>query len=192
MSSDNPDLILGKYIRIGFVLEYLPELAQCMIEIQEPMHHKYTIGQHCLLTCKYAPKNNLTLRLAALFHDLGKLHTRKKIGGKLTYHMHEYASARIAKDRLKRLGFSPKVINEVCFLIVNHMYYYDRKWNDSTVRKFIKKMGITKDTNLDEVPVFILRQCDRKATGLKVPISQKQKDFQARIKRILNEESNNN
>lgn len=59
-------------------------------------------------------------------------------------------------------------------------------WKDSTLRRFLSRAKITKQDldDLSNVPLFALRQADRKSRGLE-PMTEKQKDFEARIKSYL-------
>lgn len=62
-------------------------------------------------------------------------------------------------------------------------------WTDTTIRKFINSMGITKEhlNDLDNFPLFKLRSSERKGNGLKfISITDRQKDFQRRIIEVFN------
>jgi poly(A) polymerase/tRNA nucleotidyltransferase (CCA-adding enzyme) len=68
------------------------------------------------------------------------------------------------------------------------MYHYTREYSDAAVRRFVKRAGINKANicNLREVPLFKLRAGERQGNGLKKePITQRQVDFENRIKNMF-------
>ncbi|MBO1736695.1 HDIG domain-containing protein, partial [Barnesiella sp. GGCC_0306] len=57
---------------------------------------------------------DLTGRLAALLHDIGKPSTRKfEPGGKVSFHHHDIVGAKMARKRLKALIYPSQVVKEV-------------------------------------------------------------------------------
>ena len=165
-----------------------PELYNCINLKQDTKYHKYDVFNHCIYTCDHI-ENNLVLRLAAVFHDVGKASTIKKINKKITFHKHEVISANIVKHRLKVLGFDQELINKVYLLVRLHMYHYTREYTDTGIRRFIKKSGLTKK-DIDDIAnfsLFKLRIADRLGNGIKtIPITERQKDFEKRIIKVYN------
>jgi poly(A) polymerase len=96
------------------------------------------------LETKHEPKGepDLTLRLAALLHDIGKPKTRKFEGeGRVSFHHHEGVGARLAKKRLIKLRYANEIIEEICLLIELHLRFHgygDGKWTDSAVRRYVR------------------------------------------------------
>lgn len=101
----------------------LPELDRCVGVRQDKRYHKYDVFKHCLYTCDHIDPD-IILRLAAILHDIGKPVTRREIGDRTTFHKHEVAGARIAKEMLQRLRYDKETIKEVLHLIRLHMYHY--------------------------------------------------------------------
>ncbi|HAF67478.1 MAG TPA: CCA tRNA nucleotidyltransferase, partial [Acidimicrobiaceae bacterium] len=56
---------------------------------------------------------DLVLRLAALFHDIGKPATRRIQDGGVTFRHHEAVGAKITKKRLRQLEYPEEVIGDV-------------------------------------------------------------------------------
>ena len=59
--------------------------------------------------------------MAALLHDIGKIRVRTVDDGKVHFLRHELASADMVKDILLTLRCSNDFVNEVSFLVKNHM-----------------------------------------------------------------------
>lgn len=175
----------------GLLAFVLPELDVCYGVAQNKRYHKHDVFTHCILSCDNA-ELDLTLRLAALMHDVGKAPTREEHkGGKVTFYSHEVVSAKLTKKALRRLGFEKDVIKTVCSLVYLHMYNYEpEKWTDSAVRRFITKAGITKSDvdNLSEFPLFQLRKAERLSYGHNVhAVSLRQQQFEERIRSVLDQ-----
>ena len=178
--------LLNKFKLLKMII---PELAGCVNLKQDINYHKHDVFTHCIYTCDHI-ENNLILRLAALFHDIGKLPTAKKINKKITFHKHEVAGANIVKQRLKFLGFDQEIITQVSSLVRLHMYHYTREYTDAGVRRFIKKSGLTKKDikDLSNFPLFKLRIADRLGNGIRnIPVTDRQKDFEERIMYVYDE-----
>ena len=61
----------------------------------------------------------------------------------------------MAKELLFRLKFPNAVIDEVCHLIKEHMFFYESTWSDAAVRRFLVRVGKENIENL-----FLLRYAD--------------------------------
>ncbi|MCR4626937.1 MAG: HD domain-containing protein, partial [Treponema sp.] len=111
------------------ILEYfIPELSFCRGVIQGDGRgfHEFDVLDHLLYACDGACNDNLIVRLAALFHDIGKPETKREqlsdsSGEKITFYNHESVSERITEKILTRLRFPNATVNEVCHLVKNHM-----------------------------------------------------------------------
>jgi len=96
------------------------------------------------------------VRLAALFHDLGKPQSRKMgESGVWTFYNHEQISAEMCRKILNRLRYPNAVIDQVCHLVKKHMFLYTEDWSDSAVRRFIAGVG---QPNLENI--YRLRRAD--------------------------------
>lgn len=163
LSSDEPSIGLKLLEETGILKIFIPELAECRGVMQKDARgfHKFDVLDHNFYACDGAPKDNLTVRLAALFHDIGKKDTRTVCLENLTdengktqevelvhFYRHELFSEKITGEILFRLKFSNAQIEKVCHLIKNHMFHYESSWSDSAVRKFIVRTGIE---NIDDL-----------------------------------------
>jgi tRNA nucleotidyltransferase (CCA-adding enzyme) len=186
--SDTPSAGI-EFLRITGVLAIiLPEVEACFGIQQNTRYHKYTVYEHCLKACDSCVNTDPLLRLAALIHDVGKPETVGRNENGITFHKHEVVSTKMAKNIVVRMGLKKTEADFVVSLVSNHMYQYDRVWKDATIRKFINRVGLTKEYvgRMGEFPLFQLRHADRMGRGLD-PLTQKQNDFEKRLEETLNQ-----
>ena len=126
----------------GLAEEFLPELPALALE-QDPIHrHKDVLAHTVAVVEKTQPER--ILRLAALFHDVGKPKTRSFGGrGKVTFHHHEVVGARMTRDRMQRLRYSADDIDQVSRLVELHLRFHTYKmgWTDAAVRRYVRDAG---------------------------------------------------
>ncbi|MDR1950103.1 MAG: HD domain-containing protein [Spirochaetaceae bacterium] len=140
----------------------LPELSACR-GIEQKGFHRFDVLDHSLLACDCAARCDAPapVRLAALFHDIGKPQTREcNAQGDWTFYRHEGESARLTRNILDRYRYPNSVIDSVCHLVGEHMFHYDETWTDAAVRRFIIRVG---EDRLGDL--YTLRMADAWATG---------------------------
>ena len=143
--------------KLGLFQYVVPRLAECDGVEQNPEYHKYDVLEHILQTVRFADPS---VRLAALFHDIGKPYCQKTFG---KMHGHEVASARAAKDALGQFGlrFPSEVVEETEKLCRLHMYDMNGQTSEGKVRLFIAH-------NADIIDKLILLiKADRAGSGLR-------------------------
>lgn len=154
--TDNPTYGIELMRELGILKQILPELMDCYGLDQESKYHDKTVYYH-ILDVVSKTEADLGLRLAALFHDLGKP-TTKTIGedGYGHFYMHEKVSEVITRKIMERLKYSNDMTDEVTKLVSFHM---DRgaSTRGSTLRRFIRKFNAN---HLIE-KLFKLRVADR-------------------------------
>jgi poly(A) polymerase len=156
-------LMLGASPRAGLTLLVdsgladlvIPELTALRLEADEHHRHK-DVYEHTLTVVEQAidletgpegpvPAPDLVLRLAALFHDIGKPATRAfEPGGVVTFHHHEVVGAKMAARRLKALRFDKATIQSVAKLTELHLRFHgygEAKWTDAAVRRYVSDAG---------------------------------------------------
>lgn len=101
------------------ILELVPELIVCNKCEHEHIAHKYNVYTH-IIHVVAGVDTDLILKLAALFHDVGKPYVKKKVNGNTHYWGHENVSSMIANLVLNRLSYNEEIINDVCTLIKIH------------------------------------------------------------------------
>lgn len=125
----------------GFFATYVPEISALAME-QDPVHrHKDVLTHTFMVTANTSPR--LLVRLAALFHDVGKSRTRRYVKGKVTFHHHEAVGARMTRDRLQQLGHEPAMVADVARLVElsGRFHGYQHGWEDSAVRRYARDAG---------------------------------------------------
>lgn len=120
--SPHPDWIRQAW-ETGITAVILPELDRMMEQPQNSFHHIYSVGEHTLRALEQIPSDKV-LRLAMLFHDMGKpeIVTQDEKG---IYHFkgHAACSAVTAKKIMKRLKFDNDTSAKVYRLVLNHSLY---------------------------------------------------------------------
>jgi len=171
--------------RAGLMERIIPELLEGF-GIEQNRFHRYDIYEHNIKTCDAASRltEDLSVRMAALLHDIGKSRTINKAEGKEnTFYNHEITGAILAKEILKRLKFSNQFIDKVFLLIKNHMFHYTRDWSDAAVRRFMRKTEMIMDE------LFILREADRIGSGKKSGDSKILAELKEKIEQERKKES---
>ena len=127
----------------------IPELPALKLEADEHHHHK-DVYQHTLTVVAqaidyekdYGLHQDLVLRLAALFHDIGKPATKRlEPGGAVSFYHHDVVGAKLAKKRLQELKFDNDTIKAVARLVELHLRFFgysDQQWSDSAVRRYVR------------------------------------------------------
>jgi tRNA nucleotidyltransferase (CCA-adding enzyme) len=149
------ELSLLKYI--------IPELEEGY-KVTQNKHHIYDCYEHYLRSLDFAAKKgfNVYVRLAALFHDIGKPRTKRGEGPEATFYGHEIVGAKMTDQILKRLKFPKKDIEKIVKLVRYHLFYYNPgEVKESSVRRLIRKVGLE---NIEEL--LQVRMADRIGSGV--------------------------
>lgn len=166
--------------RAGLLPVWLPELQEC-IAVPQNRYHAYDVYFHTLYTCDAAPAGKPLVRLAALFHDVGKPRTRaEREDGEGTFYNHQFVSAKMAEEAMTRLRFSGEDIQQVAHLVREHMFDYRREWTDAAVRRFLRHVGAEHVADL-----FDLRIADNLGNGLKTGFPHYLGELHDRVSEIL-------
>lgn len=155
MASPKPSVGLKLLEESGLLDIFIPEFKICRGCIQSDYRafHKFDVLDHLFYACDGAPADKLNVRLAALFHDIGKpaakkiLHETVLDGEKndsskkeietITFYNHEAFGEKITQKLMTRLKFSNDMISNVCHLVKEHMFHYESNWSEAAVRRFI-------------------------------------------------------
>lgn len=166
---------------LGLLQVFLPELAEG-IGVGQNKHHKYEVFEHHIRSLDYATRKeySLAVRIASLFHDIGKPNVKRGKGEDATFYNHEVVGAKITRQILKRLKFPNDLLNKIVILVRNHQFYYTpEEVTASSVRRLIKNVG--KD-NIDEL--IQVREADRIGSGVPKAVPYKLRHLQYMIEQV--------
>lgn len=182
MMSDKPSVGI-ELIREIKVLELLfPEIYETIDFDQKNPHHEKDLYMHTMSVVDNTPKD-LETRLAALFHDLGKVRTmtidEEGIG---RFYGHHEESVQIAKKKLRKLNTPNKIIKSVLNLIDRHMI--DNKgFKTKGIKRLIRKLG-----EEDVFKLMNLQKADRIGQGKEEVFIEDILEMENQIKNILEKE----
>lgn len=163
----------------GLLRVFLPELAEGLRESQNK-HHIYSVFFHSVLSLQYCPSNDPMVRLAALFHDIGKPATKEGKGPDATFYKHDIVGAEIAEKVMRRLRFSNDDISKAVHLVRHHLFFYNvGEVSDSGVRRLIRRIG--KENIRD---FFVIRIADRMGSGCQIEMPFKLQQLEKHMKEV--------
>jgi putative nucleotidyltransferase with HDIG domain len=151
-----PSIGLELLRETGVLGHLWPELLEG-VGVEQNEWHAYDVWTHLLATLDASPPGDLTIRLAALLHDVGK--PRTKDGPH--FYRHEIVGAEMAEAMLERFRFPNGVVNATGHLVRHHMYNGDPQLTDAALRRFIRRV---QPENIERL--FVLRQADVRGSGL--------------------------
>jgi len=195
MLADHPRPGLALLVATGLADRVLPELPALRLERDEHHRHK-DVFEHSLTVLEQAidlererfPGSDLTLRLAALLHDIGKPATRRfEAGGKVTFHHHDVVGAKLARKRLAALRFPSEVVKDVAQLVELHLRFHgygDGQWTDSAVRRYVRDAG----EQLERLHILTRADCTTRNQAKAARLRAAYDDLEERIGVLAQEE----
>lgn len=136
-----PGKALARVVATGLSTHFLPELPALAMEQDPHQRHKDVLAHTLAVVDKASP--DLVLRLAALFHDIGKPDTRQFGPDGVSFHHHEVVGARMTRRRMKALRYPKEVVDDVSKLVFLHLRPHTLKmgWTDAAVRRYVRDAG---------------------------------------------------
>ncbi|BCX14204.1 MAG: HDIG domain-containing protein [Candidatus Dojkabacteria bacterium] len=164
--ANKPSTGLRLMQQTGILEIFIPELVEG-VGVTQPGVHAYDVFEHSILAVDFAEDS---VKLAALFHDIGKPFTKTVDEKGVHFYGHDVKGAEITKKIMQRLKFPKSEIERVSKLVRWHMFYYPsadwRKekidqgfdpnqktffekhddtdthgWSDAAIRRFIRNVG---------------------------------------------------
>ena len=164
--------------------EFLPELRAMRLE-QDPLHTHKDVLAHTIAVVRNT-RPELRVRLAALFHDVGKPKTRSFAGGAVSFHHHEVVGARMTEERLKALRYPNDVVEDVTQLVYLHLriHTYAMGWTDKAVRRYVRDAGPL----LDELNHLQRCDCTTRNQNRARALARRMDELEARIAELREQE----
>lgn len=131
--------VLTEYSEVLSV--FIPEISPCVDFDQHNRYHRYTVWEHIAMAVATSRRER-HIRLAMLFHDIGKplCYTFDEVKEQGHFHGHEKISAEMADVIMRRLKMSTETVNTVCKLIEKHYFKPQVDSNGNPVPKNVRKM----------------------------------------------------
>jgi poly(A) polymerase len=168
----------------GLSDEFLPELTAMRLE-QDPIHTHTDVLAHTIAVVRNT-EPRLVVRLAALFHDVGKPKTRSFAGGGVSFHHHEVVGARMTEERLRALKYPNDVVDAVVKLVYLHLriHTYAMGWSDKAVRRYVRDAGDL----LDDLNHLQRCDCTTRNKNRARALARRMDELEARIAELREQE----
>lgn len=137
LTCQHPVMAMELLRKSGAMHYVIPELEETY-DMTQNEYHFGTVWEHTMAVMEHLKSNRLELRMAALLHDIGKVRVRTVEDGRVHFLKHELASADMTNMILRTLRYSNDFINEVQFLVRNHMVC--KTWGDECEHIKLKKL----------------------------------------------------
>lgn len=162
--AEKPSIGIEMMRELGVIKYVIPELEEGY-GVEQNKSHKFTVWEHNLRSMDHAAGKNwpFEIRLAALFHDIGKPASRRwnKEKNDWTFYGHDVIGAKMTVKIMSRLKFSKKTIELVAKFIRYHMFFSETETITlSAVRRTVRNVGPENIWELMKV-----RFCDRIGMG---------------------------
>jgi len=183
-ATEQPSISFNLFLDTGLLNILLPELSECA-GVTPKGKHVFDVFNHSIKACNLTERDNMPLRAAALFHDIGKPSVKNKTeNGEVTFYRHEVIGAEITERILYRYKASNADRNRITSLVRHHKFHYTEEWTDAAVRRFMADVG------LDIIDDLIaLRMADTAAISSDKAISTDNlKELMGRVKGTLEAE----
>lgn len=151
--SPRPRLGIDLLRETGLLARILPELQACVGVEQYSPYHTEDVYRHTLTVVENTPPD-LSVRLAALMHDIGKPRSlARDERGRSRFFGHEQLGAELAGKILRRLRYDNKTIAVVGKLVRHHMLRLN--YPGMNPAKLLARVG-----NADVFRLFALQEAD--------------------------------
>ena len=155
ITGEHAEEALWGVVESGLAEHFIPEVPALAVE-QDPYHQHKDVLAHTIAVVGKCPPDDRIVRLAALFHDIGKPATRAFGQAGVSFHHHEVVGARMTRARMRDLRYPKEDVDAVADLVYLHMRPHTFKlgWTDRAVRRYVRDAGPLLDR------LNILVRCD--------------------------------
>ncbi|MGH9153281.1 MAG: CCA tRNA nucleotidyltransferase [Acidimicrobiales bacterium] len=185
---ERPTAGLRLLVATGLADHFLPELSGMAVE-QDPVHRHKDVLEHTFAVMEKVDPAHRIVRLAALFHDVGKPRTRAFGPGGVSFHHHEVVGARMTRERMRALRYPNDDVAAVTRLVELHLRFHgyregDGGWTDAAVRRYVRDAGPL----LDELNELTRCDCTTRNEAKARSLARRMDELEARIARLRQEE----
>lgn len=139
--TENVKHFMDLFFETKLMLYTLPDIYRLKNVKQGKRYHpEGDVLIHTIL-CMKEIKPNLELRLAAMFHDIGKYETQSiESEEEIHFYQHEKVSHELCKTILHNMTFSNEIVEKVSNLVKNHMLFFNiQVMKKSTLARLFKE-----------------------------------------------------
>jgi poly(A) polymerase/tRNA nucleotidyltransferase (CCA-adding enzyme) len=182
MLSNRPAEGIQMLEKTSLLKHIIPELREG-IDVSQNLHHIYTVWEHNLLALKTCPSKKLSVRLAALLHDVGKPRTKRGDGKRATFYNHDHVGARMTREILSRMTFPKEIVDHATLLVDNHLFYYNvDEVTEAAVRRVVARVGKENIKDLIDVRIG-----DRLGSGVPKAKPYRLRHFEYMVEKVIND-----
>ena len=180
-----PSRGLTLIVETGLAEHFIPEIPALKLE-QDPIHRHKDVLKHTLVVVDRC-EADVTLRLAALLHDIGKPDTKRVTEEGVQFHHHEVVGARMAEARLRELRYPNDVVADVTKLVEMHLRFHSYRlgWTDAAVRRYVREAGPL----LDRLNQLVRADCTTQNPFRAKQLGALQDELELRIARLAEQEN---
>jgi poly(A) polymerase len=185
LTVEDPSAGLWMLCETGLSDEFLPELNAMRLE-QDPIHSHKDVLAHTIAVVNNVKTADRLVRLAALFHDVGKPKTRSFASGGVSFHHHEVVGSRMTEERMRALKFPNHEIDDVSKLVYLHLriHTYAMGWTDKAVRRYVRDAGPL----LEELNELQRADCTTRNQRKAAALARRMDDLEERIATLREQE----
>jgi poly(A) polymerase len=182
--TEQPSVGLDFIVRTGLAEYFFPELPKLQLEQDPIQQHKDVLKHTWAVVDKTSPR--LLLRLAALFHDIGKPATREISEEGVTFRFHEVVGAKMTRKRMVALKYPQELVEDVSMLVELHLRFHTYKmgWSDKAVRRYVRDAGHL----LDELNELTRCDCTTRNIRKAQVLAERMDELEARIEELRAQE----
>ncbi len=188
LSVELKKLLLGNFLENVLLTyrdifsEIIPEFTAMFDLNQQSPHHLYDVWTHTVKSVGESEKD-IFVRLAVLFHDIGKPKTFfVDDNGVGHFYSHAAVGSDITKQILKRLKFDNETVDTVTKLVKYHDAQMEA--SEKSVKRWLNKIGEIQFERL-----LLVKEADAKTTLHVQEKLTKISEFRAVFQKVLNEKA---